>query len=219
MFPFQPQSFDLVLLDGAKPSLALVDTHRANARALVAVDGAAFWAIENGFMPKLIIGDLDSFINQSPPCQQKHVPDQNSNDFEKAIVHALDDGLRNLLVMGAFGLRADHFLTNIYVLKKYAARINMVFVDDQQIAFICPAQKNVQILNHRDSFFSLFPLALQVGPITTTGVQYPLHNELLSLHDRIGTLNKITSDEAHLRCESNDLLVFLPNSPGTVANP
>jgi thiamine pyrophosphokinase len=211
MYPFQPGSFALILLDGAKPSLALFRSYQSHAHIFIAVDGAAAWALKKGFTPDLIIGDLDSFVSEYPPCEIKSVPEQNSNDLEKTLIHALDEGLKNLLIMGAFGLRADHFLTNIYVLKKYAERINLLFIDDKQMAFMCPQAKLVRILEHRDGYLSLFPLALKVGPITTQGVQYPLHGELLSLHDRIGTLNKIISDEAHLRCESPDLLVFLPH--------
>lgn len=212
MYPFKPHQFDVILADGAKPSAALFHDLVNKANSLIAADGAASWSIAHGHIPDLTIGDMDSFHNANIPL--KHVIDQESNDLEKVFLHARDNHLKNLIILGAFGLRADHFLTNIFVLKKYSHQLTMFFVDDDQIAFMCPAKKIVSITARKNDYFSLFPLGHQVGRVSCQGVDYPLNNEFLSLHNRLGTLNKISQCPVVVHCESANLLITLPYHEG-----
>lgn len=209
MYPFKPHHYDVILADGAKPSAALFHQLVNTANSLIAADGAASWSIAQGHTPDLTIGDMDSFHDATIPL--KHVIDQESNDLEKVFLHAQENNLNNLIILGAFGLRADHFLTNIFVLKKYSHQLTMFFVDDDQIAFMCPPRKIVSIATHVNDYFSLFPLGHRVGPIRSQGVDYPLNEEFLSLHDRLGTLNKISECPVLVHCESSNLLITLPH--------
>ncbi|MCA9508142.1 MAG: thiamine diphosphokinase [Myxococcales bacterium] len=208
MYPFPSKQFTLIAADGQKPSPHFFLNHLKHASSLLAADGAASWCFDHNFSPDLVIGDMDSCSRLTIPFV--HVEDQNSNDLEKVFKYCMEKNLKNLLVMGAFGLRADHFLTNIFVLNKYSLHLNIFFIDDQQMAFICPPNKHLLISGSNLSYFSLYPLAHQVGPINTEGVLYPLKNEYLSIHNSLGTLNKISHNTISLRCQSQNLLVLLP---------
>lgn len=200
----------VIVADGEKPDFAFAHSHLREAHTIIALDGAAHWLLDHGIKPHLIIGDLDSFRGADDPTLVIHpIDDQNSNDLEKAFSYCEQHALNHITVLGGFGLRADHFLTNLYVLSKFASRLNVTFVDTEQIAFICPRETTLHITAQTGSYISLFPLGDQVGPIWTTGLLYPLHGEMLSLQTRIGTLNCVHTEHATLRYEQGALLVLI----------
>src|SRR5580658_598985 len=105
---FSPKD-TLILANGEKPSLNLFKKYFDQKKRLIALDGASSWLYTNGFKPDLIIGDMDSL--------EKHVTgplvtisDQESNDLEKALKYCEEAGFLKISLLGAFGLRADHFL-------------------------------------------------------------------------------------------------------------
>lgn len=204
----------LIIADGEKPALLLLERYRKHASVILALDGAGHWLLKNNIKPDLVIGDLDSFErhhHQGIPTL--YLEDQNSNDLEKALNYCQTARLTKISILGAFGLRSDHFLTNLHVVNKFAPHLTITLVDDLQCAFICPRRQEINFSSMKDSFISFFPLADAVGPIWSTGVLYPLTNEMLSLGARIGTLNRIVDERATIYCESNNLLVLTPNSP------
>lgn len=207
---FLSQKRVLMLADGEKPSLELFHRHREGSELLIALDGAAHWLIKNHITPDLIIGDMDSAdTKEMGAIKIRRSEDQNSNDLAKALSYCQKNGHREISLLGAFGARADHFLTNLYVVKRLAKGMMITMVDDRQFAFICPTDRIVLIDDLVGRYISLFPLADRCGPITSTGVKYPLNKEFLGLDDRIGTLNQVVSPDASLRCGSDGLLVIL----------
>lgn len=201
-------SATLIVADGEKPSLDLLNRHRRCAKHVIALDGASLWLRDHGAVPDIIIGDFDSSpIVDADNVTRHFVDDQNTNDLHKALSYCVDRGFHDVTVLGAFGLRADHFLTNLCVMARFCERIMIRFVDDQQIALICPTNRDIVFKNCSGDFLSLFPLGDEVGPVTSTGVQYPLSTEMLSLQSRLGTLNRISDDNARIRCVKGALVI------------
>jgi len=91
----------------------------AAAKHVVACDSAAV-AYRRHFRkwPTVIIGDLDSL--PLPLLLRKigpkivHVPDQDTNDLEKAVAFCRRSGWKDLVVVGASGKREDHTLGNVF---------------------------------------------------------------------------------------------------------
>ncbi len=210
MFPFSSKNYVLLLLDGESPLREFFRPFYENASSFIAVDGAASWALENAIAPDLVIGDLDSFKRRDSGLALEQIAEQESNDFEKALRYVINKGHQNIMVFGAFGLRADHLLSNFFVLKKYAHLAQIVMLEEKQMCFMCPARRLVRIFHEEGAYLSLFPLGHAIGPIKSQGLLYPLDNEMLSLHHRIGTLNKIIDDEVAVCSESEGLLIFVP---------
>jgi thiamine pyrophosphokinase len=204
----------LIVANGEKPTPALLQRYLGYSKTIIALDGAVDWLINFAILPDIVIGDMDSINSKNKKNDQLNfleITEQNSNDLEKAFIYCLEKGLLQVSVLAAFGMRIDHFLTNIFVLNKFSLTMTITFVDDQQCAFICPKNRSLMITGAKDSYISLFPLNDQVGPVYLDGVEYQLNNEILSLSSRVGTLNKITAHRATIRCESNNLLVIIPN--------
>ncbi|HXW53841.1 MAG TPA: thiamine diphosphokinase [Myxococcota bacterium] len=208
---FKPKA-TIIIADGDKPPLTLAENYLACTKTVVALDGAVHWLLRHKLKCDLVVGDFDSARRDLlGDVKVLKVDDQNSNDLEKALHYCKAQGLDEVVVLGAYGKRSDHFLTNIFVMKKFAPSMTISLVDHQQCIFICPKQREVTLDNAAGSFISLFPLAANVGPIWSNGVQYPLSNEVLSLDTRIGTLNQIIAERASIYCESDHLLIATPN--------
>lgn len=206
---FLPQK-TLILADGELPSLGLIKQFLSQKETFIALDGAASWLLHQGISPDLVIGDMDSI----PEKELLRLPfiksfDQETNDLEKALSYCEDLGLKDISLLGAFGLRADHFLTNMAILARFS-HLNIAMIDDQQIAFICPLNQKIDFSLPKGSYISLFPLNEKVGPIWTTGVDYPLKGETLSINGRLGTLNRINEEDASISCAAGSLLVLAP---------
>ncbi len=215
MLHFLRPKTTLIVANGEKPPIGLLAHYRSHASHVVALDGAALWMLEHKVVPHVVIGDFDSANDLvGDNFEMLYIEDQNSNDLEKALDYCVQHNLSEVTVLGAFGLRADHFLTNLYVLSKFALDITITFTDGCQHAFLCPKDRPVTFTKSLGAFVSLFPLGQNVGPITTTGVEYPLFEEFLSMRTRIGTLNRIVAEYASLSCNSGDLLVVLENRDG-----
>lgn len=206
-------NFALIVADGDAPSLALLKHYSARASNFIALDGAATWLLEQNLRPHIVIGDLDSFEKARwPEIPTQYVDDQNTNDLEKALAYCQKHNLHRVVILGAFGQRIDHFLTNLFAVRKYAYDLDLALLDDEQMAFILRPGEKLELLDMRGAYCSLFPFGPNIGPITTSGLQYPLQRELLCLDKRIGTLNRIVEDKALIVSEQGDLLIVLPLS-------
>ena len=91
----------------------------AAAKRVVACDSAAD-AYRRRFRkwPDVIIGDLDSLSRLpsrvSRPPSLVRVPDQDTNDLEKAMAYCAKRGWRNPVIVGATGKREDHAIGNVF---------------------------------------------------------------------------------------------------------
>ena len=90
----------------------------AAAKRVVACDSAAD-AYRRRFRkwPDVIIGDLDSLsgFRLIPHSSSLiRVPDQDTNDLEKAMAYCAKRGWRNPVIVGATGKREDHMIGNVF---------------------------------------------------------------------------------------------------------
>ena len=117
-----------------------------SAKRVVACDSAAD-AYHRRFRtwPDVIIGDFDSFADgsrrsgtdrrpsagdavrpgphasQPPVCV--HIPDQDTNDLEKAMAYCAKQGWKSPVIVGATGKREDHALGNVFRALDYGCEI------------------------------------------------------------------------------------------------
>lgn len=114
----------VVLANGAPPTGAALEILHS-ARVLVACDGAAATAHSLGREPDFVVGDGDSlpaaFVSSFGE-RFVRVSEQDTNDLAKAVRFACEKFplAKTLVVIGAHGLREDHFLGNVSRLPDFA---------------------------------------------------------------------------------------------------
>lgn len=116
----------VIVANGRFPSAELPLRLLKEAKTIIACDGAVKTLYEKGIHPDAIVGDLDSIpadLRKRYADRIHHVEDQEINDLSKSIRFAHAQGYREVLILGATGLREDHTLGNISLLMEYAPLI------------------------------------------------------------------------------------------------
>lgn len=177
---------------------------------IIAADGGAAAALKHGFRPACVVGDLDSV---TPAVRQKlpgtifvHRPSQESNDLEKALIHARQLGVTDLTVLGTDGQRLDHTLNNLSVLSRYDQDFDLRLLTPHAEVFIVRDRWDYR--GPVGKTISLIPLA-RAGGVRTRGLAFPLDNDPLEFGQREGLSNYSTQESVSVRIRSGLLFVFV----------
>lgn len=189
----------VVVANGPFPETALPLGLLRKASAIIACDGASERLLRHGFTPTAIVGDLDSIpkeIRERYADRIHQVIDQEINDLAKSVRFAHESGYRELLILGATGLREDHTLGNISLLMDYAPmfdRIEMV----SDYGWFTPLLQSATLRSRpgqQVSIISMYP----EGEISTEGLRWPIHHRKLTAWWQ-GTLNEALAEQFSIR--------------------
>lgn len=199
----------LILCDGDIPQKAIIEREISDSELFIAADGGAYHAQKLELQPDVIIGDLDSYkVTGDETASVIHDKDQETNDLEKALAHALESSATEAVVFGATGKRLDHTLKNLSVLLQFDAMFDsIVLMDNYAVMKIIqsPFRESFQ----PGTILSLFPLSGKVEGITTKGLKYPLKNEDLENGIRDGSSNEATEKTVEIEFKKGDLLLLM----------
>ena len=121
---------------------------------------------------RTIVGDLDSIpadLRKRYADRIHHVEDQEINDLSKSIRFAHAQGYREVLILGATGLREDHTLGNISLLMEYAPlfkRVEML----SDYGLFTPILETTTFASYPGQQISIFVLYPE-GEISTEGLR------------------------------------------------
>ncbi len=197
----------VILANGQYPSHAVPVRYLEEADLTVCCDGAAEKLVSHGIEPGIIIGDLDSV---SPELKRKYKSilvtdaDQETNDLTKAVKWCVSQGIKEVAILGATGIREDHTLGNIALLADYNRDIKAkMFTDTGSFQVF---DRTITIDSFPGQQVSLFSLDPGLA-VTSTGLRYPLQNLKLTSWWR-GTLNEAGGDSFTLKFDNGGVIVF-----------
>lgn len=198
----------LILCNGRPPGEDLFHKCRAKSDYFIAADGGGNIARAFDAQPDIVIGDLDSFEPATGDSFQViSRPGQESNDLEKAISRAREQGGTHLLILGATGYRLDHTLKNLSVLVQFDDDFEELVVEDD-FGTTRILDKSFQTELPVGTQLSLFPLSGKVTAISTEGLKYPLNKESLENGVRDGSSNEVISNPVKITHQKGDLLLY-----------
>lgn len=178
---------------------------------IACTDGAYHnYLIDTDIVPDFIIGDLDS-LHSTPiagTIDVVHTPDQNKNDFEKALLFLADKGIKHFDIYGASGHASDHFLGNLSVAMRYYLKFELNFFDHYCRFFFAKNQSTIPQVKGKT--ISLMPFC-KVYNVTISGFKYPLSNVNLQLDGLISLRNEAIEDEIRIEFDKGHLLLFISN--------
>jgi thiamine pyrophosphokinase len=204
--PFVSGATPVTLVGGG--ALRRVDLEAALAigPTLIAVDGGADAAVEAGFVPVAVIGDLDSvslsFRTRFAQTRVHEVSEQDSTDFDKALRH-LDVPL--VLAVGFTGARLDHELAVFHTLVARPGQ-RCIVIGERDVVFLAPPWLRLDLA--AGTRVSLFPMAAVTG--RSTGLRWPIDGLAFHPAQRIGTSNMATGGPVEIETDAPGLLVILP---------
>lgn len=195
----------VVIFGGGSAVNDVISYAMSLASTVVAADGGASLALENGFKPAAIVGDFDSIgselLSVLDPETLHHIPEQETTDFDKS--------LRNVaaplvLAVGFAGKRLDHTLAALNTLVAHPDR-RCVIVGEDDITFLAPPEIELDL--PVGSVFSLFPMGHVQGK--STGLKWPIDGISFAPDQRVGTSNEV-SGPVRLSVDAPVMLVIVP---------
>ena len=165
------------------------------AARVVCCDGAAD-AYRRRFRrwPSVIIGDFDSISRLSSRFSRSpalvRIPDQDTNDLEKAISYCAKQGWRDPVIVGATGKREDHTLGNVFRALDYGCEI---VTDTGHFVPVCGKATFKTSKGAAVSVFATDPKTR----MTSKGLEWPL-DEVRFRNLYCATLNRTTGSRVTL---------------------
>lgn len=174
-------------------------------------DGAFSYLVEKQFpLDRLhfVSGDFDShsICSCNYPTEFIYTPNQEKTDFHKALEILLEKGVKSVAVYGGSGGEMDHFLGNLSVAHRFKEKLDIVFYDEYSSYFFIKNEEKISDVRHKMISLYPFPFAKEVK---TTGLNWNLSGEELSVLSRIGTRNFAVEEEVSITFSEGDLLVFI----------
>ena len=181
---------------------------------LVAVDGGADTLARMGFVPHLLVGDLDSISARTRSDLEAAGVDirllpvaKDETDTEAALRLVVEGGADDIVIIGALGgPRLDHMIGNLLLLTSpWLTGRRVRLIDDLHEAFL--AHNDVSFTGSPGDTVSLLPLTPEVEDVSTEGLLYALSGATLLQSTTRGVSNAMTGPEARVTHGDGLLLV------------
>lgn len=183
---------------------------------VIAVDGGAKHALDLGWRPQWLIGDLDSL---APEFQkrlaglgaeiEKYPAEKNEIDFELALNLAQRLGCGRAELLGALGGRWDMTLANLLLPSAGLWNgLELCFRHGEWSFLVLNGPAELTLKGRPGDLISLLPLGSEVADIHLDGCRYPLQGESLKLGLSRGLSNELTAAEAYLSFSSGCLMLM-----------
>ncbi|MBE6707873.1 MAG: thiamine diphosphokinase [Ruminococcaceae bacterium] len=184
----------------------------------VAADSGFIMAKKLGVFPDLIVGDFDS-IGDSMPVEYidaatgrmseiiRHPAQKNETDTMLAAYIAIERGAAELYIIGGLSGRADHTLSNVFLLEALSDRgISVIYTDGANELRVIRDGEAVHIPHGEYRYFST--LALDECVISAEGCAYPLDRSTLTRADAYAVSNETLACGATVTCHEGKLLLI-----------
>ncbi len=173
----------VVLCAGPPPDDDLLRYWLTGADFFVCTDSAGHPYDELPLSPDVVIGDFDSLSGRvldgrsGPRFLQ--VDDQYTTDSEKALLFLIEQGIEEVVLMGATGWRLDHTIFNCQLLERYAGKLRICLVGPHADTVRLGSGTHASLPLPPGAGFSLLPIMGEVKGVTLEGAKYPLLGDVL----------------------------------------
>lgn len=192
----------IILANGNYPTHSLPLALLQNTPYVVCCDGAANEYIRRGNRPHAIVGDGDSISEEyknSFAGIGSYSNDQETNDQTKAVNFCLEQGIKDIIIVGATGKREDHSLGNISLLMDYPETVRIQMVTDY--GFFTPACNDGCFRCYPGQQISIFNFGATA--IRGENLRYPLRDFTNWWQ---GTLNETLAEEFKIYAQGRYLI-------------
>jgi len=168
----------VVLCAGPPPEDGLLSYWLAGSDFFVCTDAAGHPYDELPYSPDVVIGDFDSLSGRvldgrdGPRFLQ--VDDQYTTDSEKALLFLIEQGIEEVILLGATGWRLDHTIFNCQLVERYADKLRICIAGPNADTVRLGPGEHVSWDLPGGSRFSLLPMMGPVSGVTIEGARFPL---------------------------------------------
>ena len=202
----------LIICNGNPPPKSLLSQLWENTSYHVAADGGANLLIKSKYVPDAVVGDFDSLNTktreQMPNTKFLYIPEQDTNDADKAVRHCLKLGYKEIHLLGADGGRQDQFLSGLEILFKYSEQARLIsWAKLERMEFITHLWEEKIVLG---TTLSILPIFGGAQGIVTKGLKYALNNQdLIPGKSPSGVSNPVVSNPVSVKIKKGWLLLLV----------
>jgi thiamine pyrophosphokinase len=206
----------LIFIGGDAPHPRILDVLPRDA-FVIAADSGWEHAVNSGFTPHVLIGDMDSI---SPAHLQQardmnvhiieHLADKDFTDTELALELAADHHHHSIHLVSGGGDRFDHLLALVHSLAPHAGDTSLTaHVGSSRLHIIQPGH-GLMFGTTPGQTISLIPLGGAAKGVTTTGLKWNLTKDTLRPFASRGVSNIATDSTVTLAIRKGHLAVIIP---------
>ncbi|MEN9801671.1 MAG: putative thiamine pyrophosphokinae [Actinomycetota bacterium] len=208
----------VVVIGGHPPDRRVLGELPARYRVICA-DSGLDHAIRLGLSPDVVIGDMDS-VDHSNLVRARdgacaiieHPTDKDFTDTELALEYASRSGFRHLTLVWGGGDRIDHVLgvmaalahTRLEVFDSVRAWISADRID------VLRAGRSLIVDHDVDTTISLMTLGASDAVVTTRGLKWDLHEDVLTGDRARGVSNRVSRSPCSIHCDTGIVAVVSP---------
>lgn len=211
--PTEPAVTVVVVAGGDPPTSEEIARLPGNP-VVVAADHGLDHAVAAGLIVAVAVGDMDSVspealttAEQSGTRIERHPPDKDQTDLELALELAARLADR-VIVIGVGGGRLDHLIGNLNVLASSAwAGVEIEAWLGNAQAVVVRGHRAIEV--EPGTTVSLFALG-DPARVTTTGLNWPLNDEVLDPLTSRGVSNRATTPTPQITVSEGVVLAVIP---------
>ncbi len=201
----------LIIANGERLSIEKLQLLAQN-KQIVVLDGALSQALYDFITPHFVLGDFDSIdtallesLKQQPKISLIHAPDQSATDLEKALQYIVQYQPNSVTICQATGLRLDHTLHNLRLLKRYHGVCNrlLMLTEIEKIVFLKDQSVSLSVNSQQSLALMAFPKAI----VTSHGLEYDMQDYLLEFAECESTSNSVLASGATIDVDGDALLI------------
>lgn len=177
---------------------------------IIAADAGYMICQQEHMTPTLLLGDFDSMEEPKDFANIRRVPvEKDDTDTMLAAREAVRCGCEEIHIYGGTGgRRMDHTLANLQTLIWLRENGARGFLYDNQFVFTAIRNETLSVKKTVEwGILSAFCFGKDARGIDETGVQYPLHDALLTAGFPLGVSNHILDEKAQVTVRDGTLLV------------
>ena len=176
---------------------------------VICADGGIETARRAGITPHIWVGDGDSgHVPEGTetivlPCEKDHT------DLYHAVEIALERGCTELVLGGASGGRADHWLVNVGLLESLAARkVSAMLAEPQNLCFWHSGGSMNVKQREGYRYLSIIAMDAELRGVTLRGFRYPLTGATVLRRDPIAVSNEFLVQEGIIEIQAGNALII-----------
>jgi thiamine pyrophosphokinase len=206
----------LIFIGGDAPHPHIIDVLPRDA-FVIAADSGWEHAVNTGFTPHVLIGDMDSIsaehLQQARSMNVniiEHHADKDFTDAELALALAADHHHHTIHLVSGGGDRFDHLLALVHSLAPHAGDNSLTaHVGSSRLHIIQPGH-GLMFGTTPGQTISLIPLGGAAKGVTTTGLKWNLTKDTLRPFASRGVSNVATDSTVTLTVRKGHLAVIIP---------
>lgn len=204
----------VIFVNGDMPSSEKIKRGCKDFDIVIAADGGANAAYNEGIVPHYLIGDFDSidknvleYFKGKGSIIEGYSEEKDYLDTELCLNKAISLGAKEIVYLGGIGNRLDHNLGNIHLLyKTVKLGINSYILSKTSDVYIC--ESSFKISGKIGDTISIVPLHQTIKGITLKGFKYPLNNNSFKFGDVFGTCNILLEKEGYIEIKEGCLAII-----------